>query len=110
VARFAFWADDETAKLNVNTAAGGVAWDTPRAGGVSDRAYGMFQPVANEFQRYPGHPATTSMIHVIFPGVALPNSERYDRRSAEIYYDLIPEFRGAGAWAADMLAPTTAMV
>jgi uncharacterized protein (TIGR02600 family) len=97
VARFAFWADDETAKLNVNTAAGGVAWDTPRAAGVSDRAYGMFQPVANEFQRYPGHPATTSMMHVLFPGVALPNSDRYDRQSAEAYYDLIPRVQRGGS-------------
>ncbi len=97
VARFAFWTDDETAKLNVNTAAGGVAWDTPRAGGVSDRAYGMFQPVANEFQRYPGHPATTSMIHVLFPRIPLPNSERYDRNGAEAYYDLVPRVQGGGS-------------
>jgi hypothetical protein len=97
VARFAFWADDESAKLNVNTAAGGVAWDTPRAGGVSDRAYGMFQPVANEFQRYPAHPATTSMMHVLFPGIALPNSERYDRLSAEAYYELVPRVESGGS-------------
>ena len=97
VARFAFWADDETCKLNVNTAAGGVAWDTPRAGGVSDRAYGMFQPVANEFQRYPGHPATTSLIHVLFPGIALPNSSRYDRTSAEAFYDLVPRIQRGGS-------------
>jgi len=97
VARFAFWADDETAKLNVNTAAGGVAWDTPRAGGVSDRNYGQFQPVANEFQRYPGHPATVSMIHVLYPSAALPNSDLYDKGSAELYYSLIPRIQKGGS-------------
>jgi hypothetical protein len=29
--RIAFWTDDETAKINVNTAAEGLFWDTPRA-------------------------------------------------------------------------------
>ena len=40
VARFAFWADDETSKLNVNTHAGGLAWDTPKAGGELDMSVG----------------------------------------------------------------------
>jgi uncharacterized protein (TIGR02600 family) len=30
-ARVAFWADDETAKININTASEGLFWDTPRA-------------------------------------------------------------------------------
>lgn len=101
VGRMAFWTDDETSKLNVNTAAGfinnpgqlptgyataasyaGSYWDTPRfytafeygypnpdsagyptagtplAGGGS---LALCQLVQDEFQRYPGHPATTSL-------------------------------------------------
>jgi hypothetical protein len=96
VGRIAFWTDDETCKVNVNTAAGfadGVAvlptgytdpsqyagsyWDSPRfytqfdygqpgatglplpnqpSGGLA-----LCQLLQNEFQRYPGHPATTSL-------------------------------------------------
>ena len=92
VGRIAFWTDDETSKLNLNTAAGfmpgnppsgytidtyaGSFWDTPRF----YTAFDMGQPTStgmpkspgggglaicqllqNEFQRYPGHPATTSL-------------------------------------------------
>ena len=48
VARFAFWADDETAKLNPNIHAGGAAWATPMAGGVIDMGMGKFQPAQHE--------------------------------------------------------------
>ncbi len=67
VSRFAFWTDDETAKININTAAGGRPWDVPRGGGLADRNYGLTQPVRNEFQRYPSHPAVTSIAPVLFP-------------------------------------------
>ena len=65
--RIAFWTDDETGKLNVNTASEPTFWDTPRAEG-DDRNYGRFQPVHREFQRYPGHPATTALSPVLFGG------------------------------------------
>ena len=112
VGRIAFWADDDTCKVNINTAGGyivddtitpnylnpqktatesnpafipGSFWDTPRVqtyfdsgvsgppdGNASTAAvhYGLnhfrpglanSQPVRNEFQRYPGHPSTTSL-------------------------------------------------
>lgn len=91
VARIAFWTDDECCKLNINTAAGGVPWDTPMAntfpGSIpyysyppvtssfptrpqnwGDRLYevdfAQFQPSRYEYQRYPGHPATTSLMPV----------------------------------------------
>ena len=102
VGRIAFWSDDETSKLNLNTAAGftenlttglnpnnasayanspsyypGSFWDTPRfyttfdyglpdptglpqAGAVSG-GLALCQLLEFEFQRYPGHPATTSL-------------------------------------------------
>jgi uncharacterized protein (TIGR02600 family) len=62
VGRIAFWTDDETCKLNINTASHGAFWDLPRA--FSQEEYermARFQPAAREFQRYPGHPASTSL-------------------------------------------------
>jgi uncharacterized protein (TIGR02600 family) len=105
VGRVAFWTDDDTSKVNINTAGGGVwtslamdnqysaqqwagsYWDTPRVTSQFDegQVYGPPMPAAtyqsslggtpvtglgglattqmlqNEFQRYPGHPAQTSL-------------------------------------------------
>ncbi len=93
VARTAFWTDDESSKVNINTASEGTFWDTPSyvgfresgnvtaAGEVADAKgaasvnvdiYGsgslnlaVSQPVAGEFQRYPGHPATTCLSPIL---------------------------------------------
>lgn len=65
VGRMAFWTDDETCKINLNTASEGNFWDTPRAQGVTDFNIAAFQPVQNEYQRYPGHPATTCLSPVL---------------------------------------------
>jgi uncharacterized protein (TIGR02600 family) len=82
VARIAFWTDDESAKLNINTASSGMYWDTPIGRG-NDFERGLFSgasggfpvvgrtglasspPGTREFQRYPGHPATTAL-NVVF--------------------------------------------
>lgn len=61
VGRIAFWVDDECSKVNINTASEGTFWDTPRVVTTADRNMGKFQPAKNEFQRYPGHPAMTSL-------------------------------------------------
>ena len=94
VGRIAFWTDDETCKLNINTAAGdqalqypasyssgltfGSFWDIPRADTGNERGaivtttfqfvpgLAMSQPVVNEFQRYPGHPSTVAL-NTVFP-------------------------------------------
>ena len=69
--RIAFWTDDESGKININTASEGTYWDTPRAwtfedfgtlagaNSLKDPGLAVCQPVRHEFQRYPGHPATT---------------------------------------------------
>lgn len=115
VGRVAFWTDDETSKVNINTAGGysakpedstddggmptkdnrgkaigedeyaGSFWDTPRAMTLFDRGLvqldgakgsngsldrgglALSQPVRGEFQRYPGHPSTTSL-GIVFRG------------------------------------------
>jgi len=88
VARVAFWTDDETSKVNINTASEGTFWDTPvcdtqpsptySSGANVDvnRVYewdlGMYQGSQNEFQRYPGHPATTCLSPVL--GVWIRNA------------------------------------
>jgi len=60
--RIAFWTDDETSKLNINTASHGYFWDIPRAFTLEERdRMAKRQPAFREFQRYPGHPATTSL-------------------------------------------------
>jgi len=79
VGRTAYWVDDESCKLNINTAAEGTFWDTPtvsiykEAGGIPDGStkkvdtspgllnLAVGQPTRGEYQRYPGHPATTSL-------------------------------------------------
>ena len=76
VGRIAFWGDDESAKVNVNTAAGGRGWWVPwvetakENKNTNGNPYGMgfSQPVRNEYQRYPGHPARTSL-RAIFPEI-----------------------------------------
>jgi Tfp pilus assembly protein PilX len=71
IGRIAFWADDETAKVNVNTASEGTFWDTPRVITDYDRKLGKYQPVKNEFQRYPGHPAMVNLPAAL-PAITTP--------------------------------------
>lgn len=68
VGRIAFWTDDESCKLNINTASGGDAtfWDSPHFNYPDDRdssgkGLALYQPASGEYQRYPGHPATTTL-------------------------------------------------
>jgi uncharacterized protein (TIGR02600 family) len=89
VGRIAYWTDDETCKVNINTAGGdnggatpsivsGVAsqgtytaiatntfWDTPHFNSAEDTNFAGSQPVNGEFQRYPGHPATVALNYLI---------------------------------------------
>jgi uncharacterized protein (TIGR02600 family) len=65
VARIAFWTDDDTSKININTAGYGASWNTPRVNSAADIAAGAEQPAQGEYPAYPGHPATTSL-NVVF--------------------------------------------
>lgn len=94
VARFAFWADDETTKLNMNVHAGGLAWDIPKAGGILDMNMGKHQPAQKEWQRYPGHPASTHLIPALAPGVLdIVN----DRDAMEMLFAVVPRVVGGGS-------------
>jgi uncharacterized protein (TIGR02600 family) len=65
VGRIAYWTDDETAKVNINTASEGAFSDTPRTDGASDFAFAAYPTAQNEVQRYPGHPAMTCLSTVL---------------------------------------------
>ena len=105
VGRIAFWTDDETCKVNINTASAGTFWDVPRAystttlangvttGGLptagsltQEQALGYYQPVQDEFQRYPGHPAMTDL-RAVFGASLTP----------EQIYPLTPRILGGGS-------------
>lgn len=123
IARLAFWTDDETCKVNINTAGHGAPWDTPMAatrpsgGSLSiasldkrpsswgDRWYeadfAHFQPSQHEYQRYPGHPATTSLSPILFRPIAdflgiNPDTATFQEKS-EIYeklFQIAPRITG----------------
>lgn len=73
VVRVAYWTDDESSKININTASATDATsyaDIPRANFTPEReSQGWRQPAQNEFNRYPGHPATVSLT-TVFSGLA----------------------------------------
>jgi uncharacterized protein (TIGR02600 family) len=77
VGRIAFWTDDDTCKLNINTASatregevnGATAtqsfWDLPYGAVGNERFLGRRQPAQREYQRYPGHPARIDLKTVL---------------------------------------------
>lgn len=64
IGRIAFWTDDETSKVNINTASEGNFWDIPLADGRGERNFATNIPVEGEYQRIPGHPATVCLSSV----------------------------------------------
>jgi len=118
VGRIAFWTDDETCKVNINTASvgkntttttppygfktptivSGVVnsgtessfWDTPRSYTPQDFGYAYSQPVQNEFQRYPGHPATVDLSAVF-------NGWTADANFPEDVYQITPRVISGGS-------------
>jgi uncharacterized protein (TIGR02600 family) len=113
VGRVAFWTDDETCKLNINTASQGTYWDTPKVTTRTDRNSGRDQPsyttsvpAFGEFQRYPGHPATVSMSAALgrwlpVPGTPHGASSAIQRGSyvaaLEPYYEIAPRVGARGS-------------
>lgn len=66
VGRIAFWTDDETSKLNLNTASEGTYWSPPMAGGPDESIFAISPPAKGEFQRVIGHPATVSLSAALY--------------------------------------------
>ena len=65
VGRIAFWTDDESCKLNLNTATEPAPWDPPHTRTTTDEAYAQTIPAKGEYYRMPGHPAYTSLAPVL---------------------------------------------
>ena len=91
VGRVAFWTDDDTCKVNLNTASEGTFWDVPRANTATERLFSSLQPVKNEFQRYPGHPALTCLSSVFGSWLPAPSPVTSGNYAAlSKYYRLAP--------------------
>lgn len=90
VARIAFWTDDETCRLNINTASEGDYWTLPVAVAADD-SLSSGQVNAREFQRYPGHPATTSLS----PALGFLSADTTDLRN--FIFALTPRISGRGS-------------
>lgn len=111
VGRVAFWADDDTCKLNINTASEGTFWDRGWTNGSNGSSpFGEVQlnrriPVKGEYQRYPGHPATVCLSPVLgglLPGYAIPATDDTGTPDYSIYqryYELLPRVREGGTRA-----------
>jgi uncharacterized protein (TIGR02600 family) len=111
VGRIAFWADDETCKVNINTA--GYAkndsnywtfWDTPVSNTTEESTQlSSAQPWTNEFLRYPGHPATTGL-NVVFGDLNLTPDQ---------IANLTPRYKDGGSKGGSIqvtTAPTSANI
>ena len=121
VGRVAFWTDDESSKVNVNTASEGTYWDVPRTYSLEDvgrfgggfsatdpqidvPGYSITQPAQREFQRYPGHPATTSLSPIFGGLLPVPaemniNDPEGYAAAFDPYYRLVPRTHAGGSAA-----------
>jgi uncharacterized protein (TIGR02600 family) len=101
VGRVAFWTDDESSKININTASEGVFWDVPRGSGAEEMKFSRFAPYANEWQRVAGHPAMTSLSAVLgykWPVVRQLTQATYND-NLKAYYALAPRTDLGGSMA-----------
>ena len=113
IGRVAFWTDDETSKVNINTASEGTFWDSPIGNDMSehglmgnggdsnsgDCGFADTIPAAEEFQATPGHPATTSLSAVFGNGTIMPDT---GLSNTSLTWPLTP---GAGGSYADTFGP-----
>lgn len=90
--RIAFWTDDETCKVNLNTAADGTFWDTPHGATITDQNFASYQPAQREYQRYPGHPAMTALSAIL-----TKPSTMSDQQWSEQLYKIVPRVVGGSA-------------
>ncbi len=99
VGRIAFWTDDETCKVNINTAGDGTFWDTPHWNKPDERTLATYQPAQGEYQRYPGHPGTTTL-QKVFQGIAVPTP----LTSSQVF-SLTPRYTWGGSQGGTQTAP-----
>ena len=114
VGRIAFWTDDESCKLNINTASEPTPWAPPSVSYDLDMQWVVAPPTRNEYQRYPGHPATVALSTVLMPnqaydlygfpyqsghtfGVSATPSVAQIKKRRERLYTLLPKLAGGGS-------------
>lgn len=61
IGRIAFWTDDESCKVNLNTATEPAPWLPPMTVSERDRSRADSHPVRGEFHRLSGHPSFTAL-------------------------------------------------
>lgn len=115
VSRIAFWTDDETSKININTASEPTYAGQPIYYHERDHRWADFPPARAEYQRYPGHPATVALSSVFFPNPLQDRSRSLDTYSPtgpesganlsratsvkERIYSLMPRIHTGGSYA-----------
>lgn len=111
VARFGYWVDDETCKVNINVASEAAPWDIPRSAVSAALDRGERQPAFNELYRYSGHPATTCLSSIFFPGyypddgsVKLDDEKTLEVANLIEIYDLTPKVAFGGSEAGRIVA------
>lgn len=108
VARVAFWTDDESCKININTASEPTFMAPPYYYHERDRRWANYPAAAFEYQRYPGHPATVALSTVLAPYMRLdtvrPDDDGFpvsDKGSIvsikEYIYNLAPKIAMGGS-------------
>jgi hypothetical protein len=123
IGRIAFWADDETCKVNVNTAGGDAIgngttsngtgtdptaianatfWDSPRFTAPDEMKLAQYQPASGEFQRYPGHPATIALNNVL-------NGLGWNLSSSN-FFSLTPRYAFGGSQGGTIAANTASSI
>lgn len=67
VGRVGFWTDDESCKININTAGEPSFYAVPTVFHERDHGWSSRPPATFEYQRFPGHPATVALSSVLYP-------------------------------------------
>lgn len=106
VGRIAFWTDDESCKININTASEPTFLTSPFFFHERDSKWAHYPPVTGEYQRYPGHPATVALSAVLAPNYSfdplLPNQDGFSGYMGvvnlkEKFYTITPKISGGGS-------------
>jgi uncharacterized protein (TIGR02600 family) len=108
VARVAFWTDDESCKININTASEPTFMAPPFYYHDRDRRWANYPATSGEYQRYPGHPATVALSSVLAPNFRLdpirPQDDKFPSNDTtsiiaikDYIYDLTPKISKGGS-------------
>ncbi|MES2307604.1 MAG: Verru_Chthon cassette protein A, partial [Verrucomicrobiota bacterium] len=102
VGRMAFWTDDETCKVNLNTASEGIYYDTPMVASQDDFNLSWSPPHYNEYQRQGGHPAMVCLSSVLSGFVGGPDASsnslsESDKSSLKWFYGMTPQIKWGGS-------------